>query len=97
MYLLIYDDIKLIEEKLLKKNKKKIRFNSFRFGTIAGVSRGMRFHTAINKFCLNAALNNYLNGIGLDEPLQEWFDFKVSKTLHSPNLISNSIIKKVNS
>ena len=52
-----YADIKLIEEKLLKKNKKKIRFNSFRFGTIAGVSRGMRFHTAINKFCLNAALN----------------------------------------
>ena len=52
-----YADIKLIEEKLLFKNSKKIKFNSFRFGTIAGVSRGMRFHTAINKFCLNAALN----------------------------------------
>ena len=30
---------------------------SFRFGTIAGVSSGMRFHTAINKFCFNASLN----------------------------------------
>lgn len=52
-----YADIKLIEEKLLLKNTKKIKFNSFRFGTISGVSKGMRFHTAINKFCLNAALN----------------------------------------
>lgn len=52
-----YADIKLIEEKLLQKNTNKIKFNSFRFGTIAGVSKGMRFHTAINKFCLNAALN----------------------------------------
>lgn len=51
-----YADIKLMEEKLLSKNTKKIKFNSFRFGTIAGVSKGMRFHTAINKFCLNAAL-----------------------------------------
>ena len=52
-----YADIKLIEEKLLQKNTNKIKFNSFRFGTIAGVSKGMRFHTAINKFCFNAALN----------------------------------------
>jgi UDP-glucose 4-epimerase len=52
-----YAEIKLMEEKILKKNKKKIRFMSFRFGTIAGVSPGMRFHTAINKFCFNAALN----------------------------------------
>ena len=25
-------------------------------GTIAGVSKGMRFHTAVNKFCLNTIL-----------------------------------------
>ena len=56
-----YAEIKLIEEKLLKKNKKKIKFMSFRFGTIAGVSKGMRFHTAINKFCLNAALNQKIH------------------------------------
>ena len=46
-----YAEIKLIEEKILKKNRKKIKFVSFRFGTISGVSKGMRFHTAINKFC----------------------------------------------
>ena len=52
-----YAEIKLIEEKLLEKNKKFISYNTFRFGTIAGISKGMRFHTAINKFCLNASLN----------------------------------------
>ena len=46
-----YAEIKIIEEKLLK-NKNNLRYMSFRFGTIAGVSKGMRFHTAINKFCL---------------------------------------------
>tara|TARA_B100001057_G_C22861393_1_gene954672 strand:+ start:724 stop:1644 length:921 start_codon:yes stop_codon:yes gene_type:complete len=52
-----YAEIKLLEEKMLKKNKSKMRYITFRFGTIAGVSKGMRFHTAINKFCLNASLN----------------------------------------
>jgi len=51
-----YADIKLIEEKILKKEKN-LKFTTFRFGTIAGVSRGMRFHTAVNKFCLNASLD----------------------------------------
>ena len=51
-----YADIKLIEEKMLKKNRKKLNFVTFRFGTISGVSKGMRFHTAVNKFCLNASL-----------------------------------------
>ena len=39
------------------KNKNKIKFISLRFGTVAGVSKGMRFHTAVNKFCFNAAMN----------------------------------------
>jgi len=51
-----YAKIKLIEENMLKKNNK-IKYNTFRFGTIAGYSKGMRFHTAVNKFCLNAAFN----------------------------------------
>ena len=51
-----YAKIKLIEENLLKKQKK-LKYRSFRFGTIAGVSKGIRFHTAVNKFCFNAALN----------------------------------------
>ena len=52
-----YADIKLIEEKMLQKEKKYLKYNTFRFGTIAGVSKGIRFHTAVNKFCFNAAIN----------------------------------------
>lgn len=56
-----YAEIKLIEEQMLENNTDKIKFMSFRFGTIAGVSKGMRFHTAINKFCFNAALNEKIH------------------------------------
>ena len=56
-----YAKIKIIEENLLKKNSNKIRFNTYRFGTISGVSKGIRFHTAVNKFCLNASLNESIN------------------------------------
>jgi len=52
-----YAKIKLIEEKMLKKEGKHLKYVTFRFGTIAGVSKGIRFHTAVNKFCFNAALN----------------------------------------
>lgn len=37
-----------------------LRFVTCRFGTIFGVSPGMRFHTAINKFCWQAALGHPL-------------------------------------
>ena len=53
-----YAKIKLIEENLLKKNSNNLKYNTFRFGTIAGVSKGIRFHTAVNKFCFNAALDS---------------------------------------
>ncbi len=33
-----------------------LRAISFRFGTIFGISPGMRFHTAVNKFCWQAAM-----------------------------------------
>ena len=56
-----YADIKLIEEKMLKKENKFLKYNTFRFGTIAGVSKGIRFHTAVNKFCFNASLNEDIN------------------------------------
>lgn len=52
-----YARIKIIEENLLKKNKNKLNYNTYRFGTISGVSKGIRFHTAVNKFCLNASLD----------------------------------------
>ena len=50
-----YAMIKLKEENLLK-TQKKIRYISLRFGTISGYSEGMRFHTAVNKFCFNSVM-----------------------------------------
>jgi len=55
-----YAHVKLLEENYLKKNKKKLRFITYRFATISGVSKGMRFHTAINKFCLCTVLGKPL-------------------------------------
>lgn len=52
-----YADVKLLEEKYLKKTKN-ISFISLRFGTIVGFSQGMRFHTAVNKFSLSAITNS---------------------------------------
>ena len=51
-----YAQVKLKEEKILRKNSKKIKYVTLRFGTISGVSKNMRFHTAVNKFCFNAAM-----------------------------------------
>ena len=50
-----YAEEKLMEENYLK-HLKKIKFITFRLGTISGISKGMRFHTAVNKFCLNTIL-----------------------------------------
>lgn len=50
-----YAEEKLMEENYLKKTKK-IEFITLRLGTISGISKGMRFHTAVNKFCLNTIL-----------------------------------------
>ena len=50
-----YAIIKLKEENLLKKQKK-VKYISLRFGTISGYSKGMRFHTAVNKFCFNSVM-----------------------------------------
>ena len=58
-----YAEVKIIEEKKLKKSNKNFKFISLRFGTIAGPSSGMRFHTAVNKFCLQAYIK---------EPLHVW-------------------------
>ena len=50
-----YAEEKLMEENYLRRAKK-IKFMTLRLGTISGVSKGMRFHTAVNKFCLNTIL-----------------------------------------
>jgi UDP-glucose 4-epimerase len=53
-----YATTKLKEEELMAKlcAKDGLRGVTFRFGTIFGVSPGMRFHTAVNKFCWQAAM-----------------------------------------
>ena len=91
-----YADIKLIEEKILEKEKNKLKFVTFRFGTIAGVSKGMRFHTAVNKFCLNAALNLpiqvYSTALNQYRPYLSLRDaFKVFKFCIDKNLFNNQI------
>lgn len=51
-----YAESKLKAESLLSGlgEKKDLRFITCRFGTIFGISPGMRFHTAVNKFCWQA-------------------------------------------
>ena len=51
-----YAYVKYMEENYLKRNKKKFKFITLRLGTITGVSKGMRFHTAVNKFCYKTVL-----------------------------------------
>jgi len=55
-----YAEVKVFEEKFLFKNRKKLNYVTLRFGTIFGVSPGMRFHTAVNKFCFNVVLKKSL-------------------------------------
>ncbi len=90
-----YADIKLIEEKILKKEKK-LKFITFRFGTIAGKSKGMRFHTAVNKFCLNASLEKpievYKTALHQYRPYLSLKDsFKVFKFCIEKNFFDNQI------
>ncbi len=53
-----YAQIKFDEEKFLKKTN--LDYVTLRLGTISGVSPGIRFHTAVNKFCLNAVIGNHI-------------------------------------
>ena len=53
-----YATTKLLEEELIKKlsQDQGLEAVTLRFGTIYGCSAGMRFHTAVNKFCWQAVL-----------------------------------------
>ena len=55
-----YAEEKLVEENLLKINKNKLSYVTLRFGTVVGFSSGMKFQTAVNKFCLQALINKPL-------------------------------------
>ena len=67
-----YAETKLKEEDFLRSlsSDKTFRFVIFRFGTICGTSPGMRFHTAINKFCWQAVMS---------QPLTVWSTAKNQK------------------
>ena len=54
-----YATTKLKEEELIAKlcKEKGLKAIHCRFGTIFGASTGMRFHTAVNKFCWQAAMS----------------------------------------
>ena len=58
-----YADIKISEEKYIQKLNKNNNLKSLilRFGTIVGFSYGMRFHTAVNKFCYQASTGQPLS------------------------------------
>ena len=53
-----YAEYKLKSEQMLQEmgNKAGLNFVTCRFGTIFGTSIGMRFHTAVNKFCWQAVM-----------------------------------------
>ena len=51
-----YAESKLVIEKYLESKKGSLEYVVVRFGTIFGTSKGMRFHTAVNKFCWQASL-----------------------------------------
>lgn len=57
-----YARTKLKEEELVARlcEDQGLKGVAFRFGTIFGVSPGMRFHTAVNKFCWQAAMGQPL-------------------------------------
>jgi hypothetical protein len=42
-------------------------------------------------FGLKKSLFNYMHGIGLDDPLQKWFDFKTPKTTVTPGFIAAAL------
>ncbi len=91
-----YADIKLIEEEMLKKASKKINYVTYRFGTISGISTGMRFHTAVNKFCLNASIGEpitvYKTALNQFRPYLSLKDaFKVFKFTINKDLFNNDI------
>lgn len=57
-----YAETKLREEDLVRRMHRDSGLKAvlFRFGTIFGISPGMRFHTAVNKFCWQAVMGQPL-------------------------------------
>ena len=92
-----YAKIKLKEETILK-IQNKIKYITLRFGTISGFSEGMRFHTAVNKFCFNSInklpIPIWGNALNLYRPYLSLYDAAkvikfIIKNKYFPNDIFN--------
>lgn len=80
-----YAESKLAAEEYLKRlGAKGLRYIACRFGTIFGTSVGMRYHTAVNKFCWQA-----VNGI----PVTVW---KTAWEQRRPYLDLGDCVRSVN-
>ena len=76
--------------------REKLKYITFRFGTITGVSPGMRFHTAVNKFCFDTSLGKgitvYKTAYNQFRPYLSVRDsFKVFKFCIENNFFNNNI------
>ena len=93
-----YATSKLQAEQMLEElgKTKNLRFITCRLGTIFGISVGMRFHTAVNKFCWQAvmgqpitvwrtALNQYRPYLDLGDAV-EAFGFIIQENLFDRNI-----------
>jgi UDP-glucose 4-epimerase len=80
-----YAEYKLKSEQMLKEmgDKQGLKFVICRFGTIFGTSIGMRFHTAVNKFCWQAVMG---------QPLTVW---KTAMDQKRPYLGVNDAIQAI--
>ncbi|MEK9628825.1 MAG: SDR family oxidoreductase [Nitrospinota bacterium] len=80
-----YAETKLKEENFLRSlgSDENFKFVIFRFGTICGTSPGMRFHTAINKFCWQAVMG---------QPFTIWTTAKDQKR---PYLVLSDAIRAI--
>ena len=80
-----YAEYKLKSEQMLQEmgEKQGLRFVTCRFGTIFGTSIGMRFHTAVNKFCWQAMMG---------QPLTVW---KTAMNQNRPYLGINDSVRVI--
>jgi hypothetical protein len=61
--------------------------NDIEFTDVTGI------HHDKFSFGLKKSLYNFMHGIGLDEDLQYWFDFKIPPTKVNPNFIQECLLK----
>jgi len=78
-----YAESKINEEDLIISSLSK-NYNILRLGTIFGTSPGMRFHTAVNKFCWQASLN---------QPITVW---KTAMDQYRPYLALSDACRAIN-